>query len=153
MNDISKGRSTTASRISRGVGAAALSAVLIAGMAGCMTGKLASTGPVQKNAVAPAGVDLAVPADRIEQQLARQAASNRANSEQFGGRPADRIAEELARQAGTTTTVRVTREVHQGTWTDRVTAQAEFEARKSTVANPHPGMTADHLDRLVRHAQ
>ena len=47
MNDISKGRSTsTASRISRGVGAAALSAVLIAGMAGCMTGKLTSSEPV-----------------------------------------------------------------------------------------------------------
>jgi hypothetical protein len=118
-----------------------------------MTGKLTSSEPVQKNAVAPAGVDLAVPADRIEQQLARQAASNRANSEQFSGRPADRVAGELARQAGTTTTVRVTREVRQGSWTDRVTAQAEFEARKSTSTNPHPGMTADHLERLVRHAQ
>jgi hypothetical protein len=118
-----------------------------------MTGKLASTAPVQKNAVAPAGVDLSVPADRIEQQIARQAAANRANSERFGGRTADRVAEELARQAGTTTTVRVTREVHQGSWTDRVTAQAEFEARRSTAVNPHPGLTADHLDRLVRHAQ
>ena len=122
MYDISKGRSTTASRISRGVGAAALSAVLIAGMAGCMTGKLTSSEPVQKNAVAPAGVDLSVPADRIEQQLARQAAANRANSERFAGRTADRVAEELARQNGTTT-------------------------------NPHPGMTADHYERLVAQAQ
>ena len=131
MNDISMGRSpSTVSRISRGVGAAALSAVLIVGLAGCMTGKLASSEPVQKNAVAPAGVDLAVPADRIEQQVARQAAANRANTERFAGRPADRVAEELARQTGTTT-----------------------EARKGTSTNPHPGMTADHLDRLVRHAQ
>jgi len=154
MNDISMGRSpSTVSRISRGVGAAALSAVLVVGLAGCMTGKLASSEPVQKNAVAPAGVDLAVPADRIEQQLARQAAANRANAERFAGRTADRVAEELARQTGSTTTVVAAREVHQGSWTDRVTAQAEFEARKGTATNPHPGMTADRLERLMRHAQ
>ena len=76
MNDISKGRSpSAASRIARGVGAAALSAVLIAGLAGCMTGKVASSAPVvQRNAVAPAGVDLGQPADRIAEQLERGAA-------------------------------------------------------------------------------
>ena len=155
MNDISKGRSpSAASRIARGVGAAALSAVLIAGLAGCMTGKLASSGPVvERNAVAPAGIDVSVPADRIEQQLARQAAANRANTERFAGRTADRVAEELARQTGSTTTVVAAREVQQGSWTDRVTAQAEFEARTGTSTNPHPGLTADHYDRLVAQAQ
>jgi hypothetical protein len=154
MNDISMGRSpSTVSRISRGVGAAALSAVLIVGLAGCMTGKLASSEPVQKNAVAPAGVDPAVPADRIEQQLARQAAANRANTERFAGRTADRVAEELARQTGSTTTVVAAHEVHQGSWTDRVTAQAEFEAREGAEINPYPGMTADHIDRLLVQAR
>lgn len=120
MNDISKGRSpSAASRIARGVGAAALSAVLIGGLAGCMTGKVAANAPVvQRNAVAPAGVDL--------------------------GQPADRIAEQLA-----------SRDVSQGSWTDRVTAQAEFAARNggSTATNPYPGMTADHIDRLLVQAR
>ena len=74
MNDISKGRSpSAAARIARGIGAAVLSTVLIAGLAGCMTGKLAGSGPVlERNAVAPAGVDRQQPADRIAEQLARQ---------------------------------------------------------------------------------
>jgi hypothetical protein len=93
MNDISMGRSpSAATRIVRGIAAAALSTVLIAGLAGCMTGKLAGSGPVdERNAV-----DVSVPA-RVEQQLARQAATNRANSERFAGRSADRVAEEVAR--------------------------------------------------------
>ena len=89
MNDISKGRSpNAASRLSRGVGAAALSAVLVAGLAGCMTGKVASTAPVvQRNAVAPAGVDRGQPADRIAEQLVRQA--RQANP--YSGMTADHI--------------------------------------------------------------
>lgn len=119
MNDISKGRSpSAASRISRGVGAAALSAVLIAGLAGCMTGKVAANAPVvERNAVAPAGID--------------------------AHRPADRIAEQLERQAG---------QVTHGSWTDRVTAQLEHDARVSA-ANPYAGMTADHIDRLLLQAR
>ena len=126
MNAISKGRSQAAtSRISRGIGVAALSTILVAGLAGCMTGKVANSEPiVQRNAVAPpAGVEL--------------------------GRPADRIAEQLERQS---------REVHLPSWTDRVTAQQEYEARngqsgtteQDAPTNPYPGVPADRIERLLQ---
>ena len=112
MNDISNARSPrAASRIVRGVGAVALSTVLVAGLAGCMTGKLAQSGPaLERTAVAPAGVDVQRPADRIAEQLDRQ--------------------------------------VSVGSWTDRVTAQIEHDARVAA-ESAYAGMTADRIDRLL----
>jgi hypothetical protein len=104
MNAISKGRSRAAtSRITRGIGVAAVSAVLVAGLAGCMTGNVAGTAPiVQRNAVAPpAGVEL--------------------------GRPADRIAEQIERMR-----------------------KGESATPKQTPTNPHPGVPADRLERLLQ---
>ena len=100
MNTISQDRPTgTATRIWRAIGAATVSTVLIAGLAGCMTGRVAATTEnVQQNARVPAGVDMAQPADRLADQVARQNALNRANSIRFEDRLADRVAEELARQ-------------------------------------------------------
>ena len=65
MNTISQDRPTgAATRISRAIGAAALSTVLIAGLAGCMTGRVAATTEnVKQNAPVPAGVDTRLPAD------------------------------------------------------------------------------------------
>jgi len=100
MNAISKGRSQAAtSRIARGIGVAALSTILVAGLAGCMTGKVAAgTEPVvQRNAVAPpAGVDLGRPADRIAEQLERTRNGPPATPEEtpenpYPGVPADRL--------------------------------------------------------------
>jgi hypothetical protein len=148
MNTISKGRSQAASRVARGVGAAVVSAVLVVGLAGCMTGKVAANAPVvQRNAVAPAGIDVSVPADRIEQQIAQQAALNRTNGLRYAGRTADRVAEELARGGGAApvTTQRFP------TWTDRILAQIAHDAAQP--ANPAPGMTADRLERFLQHAE
>lgn len=148
MNTITKGRSQTASRVTRGMGAAVVSAVLVAGLAGCMTGRIAANGPVlERNAVAPAGIDLSVPADRIEQQIAQQAAVNRANGARYAGRTADRVAEELARGGGAAP---VTAQRFP-TWTDRILAQIEHDAAVSV--NPAPGMTADRLERFLQHAE
>jgi len=95
MNAISKGRSQAAtSRIARGIGVAALSTILVAGLAGCMTGKVAGTAPVvQRNAVAPpAGVELGRPADRIAEQLERAARGESATPKNpYPGVPADRL--------------------------------------------------------------
>jgi hypothetical protein len=98
MNDISNARSPrAASRIVRGVGVAALSTVLVAGLAGCMTGKPADSGPaLERNAVAPAGVDVQRPADRIVEELERQVSvgswTDRVAAENaYAGMTADRI--------------------------------------------------------------
>jgi hypothetical protein len=148
MNTISTGRAQTASRVTRGVGAAIVSAVLVAGLAGCMTGRTAAEPPVpQRNAVAPAGIDVSVPADRIEEQLARQAATNSLNGQRYAGRNVDRIAEELARGAGGAPVAAQ----HFPSWTDRILAQIEHDA--AVPSNPSPGMTADRLERFLNHAE
>ena len=155
MNAISKGRSpSTASRISRGIGAAAVSTILVVGLAGCMTGRApAISGPVvvNRNAAVPAGVDMWQPADRIAEQLAHQAAVDRATAARFAGVPADRVSEQLAREAqGAQPTV--ARQVHFPSWTDRITAQLEHEAQ-AAATNPYPGMTADRLEQVLRHVE
>jgi hypothetical protein len=148
MNTISKGRPQGASRVTRGMGAAVVSTVLVVGLAGCMTGKVAANGPVvQRNAVAPAGIDLSVPADRIERQVAQQQALDRANGFRYAGRTADRVAEELDRGAAVSP---ITTQ-HFPTWTDRVLAQIEHDA--AVPANPAQGMTADRLERFLQHAE
>jgi len=124
MNAISKGRSQAAtSRIARGIGVAALSTILVAGLAGCMTGKVAANSEpvVQRNAVAPpAGVEL--------------------------GRPADRIAEQLERGAREVSlpswTDRITAELD---YTAR-----NGQPAKETPKNPYPGVPADRLERLLQ---
>ena len=124
MNAIPESRpQAAASRFARGVGVAALSTILVVGLAGCMTGRVAPD--VRQNAQAPAGVDLSQPADRIADQLALQAAMNRANSIRFEGRPADRVAEALAREA-------------QGTQEPQVTQ-----------TNPYAGMPADRAEYRI----
>lgn len=121
MNTIPQDRPTgTATRVSRAIGAAAVSAVLIAGLAGCMTGRVAATTEnVKQNAPVPAGVDSRLPADRIVEQLERE------------------------------------RQTAHGSWTDRIAAQLEHEAQQgaATRTNPHPGLTADNIDRLLNKAQ
>ena len=95
MNTTSKDRSTgTATRITRAIGAAALSTVLIAGLAGCMTGRVAATTDnVKQNAPVPAGVDSRLPADRIAQKLERTGQTTH-------GSWTDRIAAQLEHEAG-----------------------------------------------------
>jgi len=129
MNAISESRSTSAaSRIARGIGVAALSTILVAGLAGCMTGRVAS-GAVHQNAPAPAGLDLTQTADRMAEQLAQQAAANRANSIRFAGVPADRVAEALAREAQATQVTQV------------------------TPTNPYPGTPADRIEYRIERLQ
>ena len=95
MNAIPESRSpVAASRFARRVGVAALSTVLVVGLAGCMTGRVsAGENEVKQNPQAPADVDLSRPADRIQEQIDRQAG-----------------------------------EVSHGSWTDRISAQIEYEA-------------------------
>ena len=131
MNANSKGRSQIAtSRIARGIGVAALSTILIAGLAGCMTGRVAAEPPAAvRNVVAPAGIDLSQSADRIAAQLAQQAETNRANSIRFAGRPADRVAEALEREAlGVQVTV----------------------VEQVAPTNPYAGWTADRIEHALQ---
>ena len=131
MNANTKGRSQIAtSRTTRVIGVAALSTILVAGLAGCMTGRVASEPPVAvRNAVAPAGVDLSQSADRIAAQLAQQAETNRANSIRFAGRPADRVAEALAREG--------------------LGVQAAA-VEQVAPTNPYPGMSADRIEHALQ---
>lgn len=124
MNTISQDRPTgAATRVSRAIGAAALSTVLIAGLAGCMTGRVAATTEnVQQNAPVPAGVDSRLPADRIAQQLERGAQTT------FGSWT-DRIAAQQAHEA------------------------QQDAAEASTKTNPAPGKSADYIDRLLAKVQ
>ncbi len=124
MNTNSQDRSTGAStRISRAIGAAALSTVLIAGLAGCMTGRVAATTEnVKQNAPVPAGVDTRLPADRIVEQLER-------SGQVTHGSWTDRIAAQLEHEA------------------------QQEAAEPSTQTNPYPGKTADQIDRLRSKAQ
>jgi len=123
MNANSKGRSQTAtSRMTRGIGVAALSTILVAGLAGCMTGRTDDDGPVSlnRNPAAPAGVSLSQTADRMEAQLAQQSAQ----TNPYPGVPADRIAEQLARQSD--------------------------GSAQSAPTNPYPGMPADRIEHLLQ---
>jgi len=131
MNVNSQGRPQIASsRISRMIGVAALSTILIAGLAGCMTGRTASGATVvERNAVAPAGIDASQPADRIAEQLAKQDATSRANSLQYAGSLVDRIAESLERGA-------------RGTHSDA--------AEPVAPTNPFTGVSVDRIERLMR---
>lgn len=88
MNEYRQGRAARPiSRVSRGVGAAVLSTVLIAGLAGCMTGRAEVGKAPVRNAEVPAGIDVNRPADRLAEQLdARDRAANPAP-----GMTADRI--------------------------------------------------------------
>ncbi|HWM17777.1 MAG TPA: hypothetical protein VNP97_14455 [Microbacterium sp.] len=130
MYAISNGRPQTRSRMSRGLGMAAVTVILVAGLAGCMTGRTASGAVVvERNAVAPAGVDLNQTADRIAEQLAQQAAVNRANSARYAGRLADRLPESLDRGP-------------RGTWSPA--------AERVAPTNPFPGMPVDRIQRLMR---
>lgn len=124
MNTISQDRPTgTATRISRAIGAAAVSAVLIAGLAGCMTGRVAATAEnVKQNAPVPAGVDSRLPADRIVEKLERAAQTTH-------GSWTDRAQAQLDYEA------------QHGT------------AEQSTQTNPYPGRSADYIDRLLAKAQ
>ena len=125
-------------------------AVLTIGLGACQTprqGDATTTGHKVDTVQAPAGVDLNQPADRIEEQLQRNAAEANANAERFYGVPADRIEEQLAREAGTvpqgTSAVALQQESiakqlaerqapNVGSWTDRITAEIEYRA-----AHPH----------------
>lgn len=105
MNAISKDAPQVAtSRITRAVSAVAVSTVLVAGLAGCMTGRVAPTDPkVVEQPGAPTGIDRSMPADRIAEQLERQAAGKKTESHRrFAGQSADRIAEQLERESQTT---------------------------------------------------
>ena len=106
-------------------------AVLTIGLGACQTprqGDTETTGHKVDSVQAPVGVDLNKTADRIEEQLQRDAAEAKANAERFKGVPADRAEEQLAREGAAQTTS----EPNLGSWTDRITAELEYRA-----AQPH----------------
>ena len=123
-------------------------AVLTIGLGACQTprqGETAPTGHVVDTVQAPAGVDLNQPADRIEEQLQRNAAEANANAERFYGVPADRVEEQLAREAGkvpdrlsaiTLQEQSIAKQLAErqapsvGSWTDRITAELEHRATR-----------------------
>ena len=126
-------------------------AVLTIGLGACQTprqGEAETTGHKVDTVQAPVGVDLNRPADRIEEQLKRDAAEAKANAERFKGVPADRVEEQLAREAGTvpksTSAVALEQESiakqladaqakaapNVGSWTDRITAELEYRANQ-----------------------
>jgi len=125
-------------------------AVLTIGLAACQTprqGDAETTGHKVDTVQAPVGVDLNQPADRIEEQLQREAAAAEANAERFRGLPADRVEELLAREAGkvpvgvsaiTLQEQSIAKQLAErqapsvGSWTDRITAEIEYRA-----AHPH----------------
>ena len=77
-------------------------AVLTIGLGACQTprqGETAPTGHKVETVHAPAGVDINRPADRVEEQLQRNAAEAKANAGRFRGLPADRVEQLLAREA------------------------------------------------------
>ena len=121
-------------------------AVLTIGLGACQTprqGDTETTGHKVDTVQAPAGVDLNQPADRIEEQLQREAAQARA----------DRFEERLARQAGNTPQEQsaitlqeqsIAKQLAEaqakagpnfGSWTDRITAEIEYRANQ-----PRPRM-------------
>ena len=131
-------------------------AVLTIGLGACQTprqGDATTTGHKVDTVQAPVGVDLNRPADRIEEQLQREAAQANANAERFHGVPADRIEEQLAREAGkvpggvsaiTLQEQSIAKQLAEaqakaapntGSWTDRITAEIEYRA-----AHPHLDM-------------
>jgi hypothetical protein len=115
-NTSTSGRRTSMSA-RRVVPAIAIVALAI-GLGACQTpqrGAAAPEAPVRQNAEVPAGVDTWRPADRIVEQLARQA-----------------------------------REDRFGDWTDRITAQLEYEASLSvSSADRYSGMLADRVAEQI----
>ena len=116
-------------------------AVLTIGLGACQTprqGDATTTGHKVDTVQAPAGVDLNQPADRIEEQLQRNAAEAKAV----------RIEERLARQAGnapqeqsaiTLQEQSIAKQLAEaqakagsnvGSWTDRITAEIEHRATR-----------------------
>ena len=75
---------------------------LTVGLGACQTPREGAAAP-QKQATevvpAPRGVDINRPADRIDEQLQREAAETAALAERFRGLPADRIEGLLQREA------------------------------------------------------
>ena len=107
-------------------------AVLTIGLGACQTprqGDATTTGHKVDTVQAPVGVDLNLPADRIEAQLQQQAAQAKANAERFKGVPADRVEEQLAREAGTVPE-QAKAAPNVGSWTDRITAEIEYRANQ-----------------------
>ena len=126
-------------------------AVLTIGLGACQTprqGDATTTGHKVDTVQAPVGVDLNRPADRIEEQLQRDAAEAKANAERFKGVPADRVEEQLAREAGkvpdrlsaiTLQEQSIAKQLAEaqakagpnlGSWTDRITAELEHRATR-----------------------
>lgn len=92
--------STSARRLVPAIGIVALAI----GLGGCQTPPeraAAPVSPVMQHAQVPAGVDMWRPADRITEQLARQASlsvsSAAPNGDELEDAPADRIVERLNR--------------------------------------------------------
>ena len=115
-NTNSRRTSTSARRV---VPAVAIVALAI-GLGACQTpqrGAAAPEAPVRQNAAVPAGID--------------------------SNRPADRITEQLERQARAPQT-------HFGSWTDRITAQLEYEASLTvSSADRFRGMSADRVAEQI----
>jgi hypothetical protein len=88
----------TSKSLRRAVPALAI-VVLAIGLGACQTPpKGAIQEPAARSVQVPAGIDTRLPADRIAEQLDRQAL----DAERFSGMPADRIADQLARESGQT---------------------------------------------------
>jgi hypothetical protein len=118
MNTNTNGRRTSTSA-RRVVPAIAIVALAI-GLGACQTpprGAAAPQAPVHQNAAVPAGIDSSRPADRITEQLARQAAAP---------------------------------QTHFGSWTDRITAQIEYQASLTvSSADRFRGMSADRVAEQI----
>ena len=102
MNTQTNGRRTSISF--RGAIPAVAIVALAIGLGACQTPPqraAAPVAPVMRHAQVPAGVDMWRPADRIAEQLARQASpsvnSATPNGEELEDAPADRIVERLNR--------------------------------------------------------
>lgn len=124
MNAIPEGPTpVAASRFARRVGVVAVTTILVAGLAGCMTGRVAAGQiEVKQNPPVPAGIEL--------------------------GQPADRLAEQMERIQ------RAPREVHLPSWTDRIAAQAQYEANHPAEATDRfRGIPADRVDELLARDQ
>ena len=125
MNTNTEGRRTS-TFARRAVPALAIVALAI-GLGACQTPRAETVpqAPVVKNAEAPVGIELGRPADRIAEEIARQAQAqlSRQPSVRFRGMTADRIEEQLAKEQGR----------FKGMTADRIVEQLDREAHGAPV--------------------
>jgi hypothetical protein len=139
MNVIPEGPTqVAASRFARGVGVAAVTTILVVGLAGCMTGRVsAGQIEVKQNPPVPAGVELGQPADRIAEHIER---IQRAPREVHLPSWTDRVEYEANRPPETTDRFR-------GVPADRV--EELLAQDEAAAADRFEGMTADRIVEAI----